>query len=184
MPWPLLAATALLATGLIIARSILVAGDPSIILGLSPFSRKVLPSLVAGCAFGIALGVLFRSHSELSLFPHRMGSFVIAAAGIGATEEVLFRGYIQGRFQGMGWVLAPIIAATAHTLYKLALFFSPPVGVTINYLFLAIGTLLAGIIFGWLRERAGNILPPVAGHVLFDIVVYGERAHAPWWVWY
>jgi hypothetical protein len=34
-----------------------------------------------------------------------------------------------------------------------------------------------------LREFAGGVLPPVAAHVLFDLVVYGERVEAPWWVW-
>ena len=131
----------------------------------------------------MALGILFRFHGDLSLFPRSVGGFVIAAVAIGATEEILFRGYIQGRLQGLGWYLAPMLAAAAHTLYKVALFASPPPGIVVDYPLLAIGTLLAGIVFAGLREWSGSVLPPLAGHVLFDIIVYGGMAHAPWWVW-
>ena len=183
MPWTLFAAVALLVSALTIAHSFLKESNPPLILGLLPFSRKLIPCLALGCAFGIALGLLFRFYNDLPLFPKAMGRFVIVAVGIGATEEILFRGYIQGRLQGLGWFLAPILAAAAHTMYKLALFVSPPAGVVVDYPLLAVGTLVAGIVFGGLREWSGSVLPPLAGHVLFDIVVYGERAHAPWWVW-
>lgn len=183
IPWTLLAGAALLASAVTIGHSFLREGNPPIILGLKPFSGKAIPSLVLGCAFGIVLGILFRFYSDLPLFPEAVGWFVIVAVGIGATEELLYRGYIQGRFSVLGWLLAPLLAAAAHTLYKIALFVSPPAGVAIDYAVLVAGTFLAGIVFGLLREWSGNVLPPLAGHVLFDIIVYGENAHAPWWVW-
>ena len=53
----------------------------------------------------------------------------------------------------------------------------------INMLFLAACTFGVGLALGILRKRAGGVLPPVAAHVLFDIMAYGEYAQAPWWVW-
>ncbi len=183
MPWTLLAIAAILAVALIIADSFFKEGNPPFILGLLPFSRKVIFWLVMGCAFGAALGLLFRLSYDWPLLPKTMAWFGITAMGIGATEEILFRGYIQGQFRALGWFLAPLLAAAAHTLYKIALFVFPVEGVVVDYPVLAAGTFLAGIILGLLREWSGNVLPPLAGHVLFDIIVYGESAHAPWWVW-
>ena len=183
MPWTPFAAVALLVSALTIAHSFIKESNPPLILGLLPFSPKVINGLVMGCAFGMALGILFRFYGDLPLLPKGVGRFVIVAVGIGATEEILFRGYIQGRLKGLGWFLAPVLAAAAHTLYKVALFASPPAGIVVDYPLLAAGTLLAGIVLGGLREWSGSVLPPLAGHVLFDIIVYGERAHVPWWVW-
>lgn len=183
MPWTLLAAAALLGTALTISHSFFREPDPSEILGLLPFSHKVIYGLVLGSSTGVVLGLLFRSYGDLPLFPRGLGRFVFVAVGIGAAEEILFRGYIQGRFQGLGRFIAPLLAAGAHTLYKLALFASPPAGVVVDYFFLGFWTLLAGIILGGLREWFGSALPPIGGHVLFDIIAYGERGHAPWWVW-
>ena len=183
MPWTLLSAAALLITALTIAYSFLKEINPPKVLGLLPFSRKVINGLFLGCAVGIVLALFFRFYGDLPLFPKGVGRFVVVAVGIGASEEILFRGYIQGRFQGLGWFFAPILASAAHTIYKLALFASPPTGVVVDYTFLAVWTLFAGIVFGGLREWSGSVFPPLAGHVLFDIIVYGERAHAPWWVW-
>jgi len=182
-PWPLVSALGLLGVALTIVRAFLEEARPSRILGLAPLSCRVFYGLLPGCAGGIALGLLFRSYSDLPLFPDGLGRFIFVAVGIGATEEILFRGYIQGRFQVLGWAIAPLLAAAAHTLYKLALFAVPPEGVVVDYALLGVWTFIAGIFLGGLREWSGSVLPPLAGHVLFDILVYGERVQAPWWVW-
>jgi hypothetical protein len=36
---------------------------------------------------------------------------------------------------------------------------------------------------GLMRHFSGSVLPAVTAHVLFDILVYGDWAQAPWWVW-
>jgi len=79
--------------------------------------------------------------------------------------------------------VAVMLAAAAHTAYKAALFAFPPEGVVIDLEFLAVWTLIGGVVFGALRELSGSVLPPLAAHVVFDIVVYGGSVQAPWWVW-
>jgi membrane protease YdiL (CAAX protease family) len=182
-PWTFLSGVALLITALAITHSFRAERCPSQILGLLPFSRKVMAYLVVGGTIGTTFGVLFRIFRESGPFPAGLGWFVFVAAAVGACEEVLFRGYIQGRFQHLGGIAAPILAAAAHTTYKVTLFAVPLVDIAIDYQFLATWTFIGGVIFGGLRQLSGSVLPSLAGHVLFDIIVYGGRAHAPWWVW-
>jgi len=183
LPWVPLSGAGLLVTVLAIAHSLRDGGGPAEIFALLPPSRRVAFTLGLGCAFGAAFGILFRVYQDVGALPTGLGRFVSIAAAIGAAEEVLFRGYVQGRLRPLGRIAAMILAAVAHTLYKLALFALPPEGILINYEVLAIWTFIGGLIFGGLREFSDNVLPPVSGHVVFDIVVYGQRAHAPWWVW-
>ena len=183
LPLALVSGAGLLATVLAIAYSFRAGGGPSEIFALLPPSRRVSFYLGLGCAFGAGLGILFRVYQDAGAFSTGLGRFVFVAAPIGAAEEFLFRGYVQGRLRPLGSAAAVILAAAAHTLYKLALFALPPEGILINYEVLAIWTLIGGVISGGLREFSGSSLPPVSGHVVFDIVVYGQRAHAPWWVW-
>jgi membrane protease YdiL (CAAX protease family) len=105
------------------------------------------------------------------------------AASIGASEQLLFRGYVQGRLYRLGSVPAVVLAAAAHTAYKLSLFVFLPEGVAVDYVSLAFLNFLGGIAAGTLREWSGSVIPPLAGHVLFDIMVYGENSQAPWWIW-
>jgi len=79
--------------------------------------------------------------------------------------------------------VAVVLAAAAHTAYKTALFAFPPEGVAIDLGFLAVWTLIGGVVFGVLRALSGSVLPPLAAHVGFDIIVYGGNVEAPWWVW-
>lgn len=155
----------------------------TVVLGLSRPSRGVAMYVVAGCLVGAALGVLFRVVSEMGAVPAGLGRFAFVAVLIGATEEVVFRGYVQGRLARLGWPAAVVLAAAAHTAYKSALFAMPPEGVAIDHAFLATWTLVGGVAFGLLRHGSGSVLPPLAAHAVFDIVVYGGGAQAPWWVW-
>ena len=113
----------------------------------------------------------------------RLGSFAAVAAAIGVTEELVYRGYVQGRLRALGPLAAAILAAVGHTAYKCALFALPPLAVEIDLPFLALGTLVVGVGFGALRERSRSVLPALAAHACFDVLVYGQGAQAPWWVW-
>jgi hypothetical protein len=64
-----------------------------------------------------------------------------------------------------------------------ALFAFPPEGLVIQYSTLALCTLLVGAAFGLTRHLCGSVLPALTAHVPFDILVYGDWAQAPWWVW-
>lgn len=151
--------------------------------GLSLDSRHMVVWLLIGCAGGITLGLFSRLSDDVGTLPSRIGQFVFVASAIGASEELLFRGYIQGGLRRLGPFPAVVLASTAHTAYKVSLFLFLPEGVAVDRLFLGYCTLGAGLAAGALRERSRSVVPPLAGHVLFDIVVYGERSSAPWWVW-
>jgi hypothetical protein len=94
---------------------------------------------------------------------------------------------VQGIYPEMASACkCPIIycfSAMAHTGYKCFLFVSPPAGADINILFLFQWTFAIGLIFGITRYLTKSILPAMTAHALFDILVYGEFAAAPWWVW-
>jgi membrane protease YdiL (CAAX protease family) len=183
LPAFLLAACGLLATTLAVQHS--MRREPSIgsILGLAALSRRGTVLLVVGCLAGAGFGVLYRAVWNWPPLPADVEGFALAAAMIGATEELVYRGYVQGRLRRLGWVAAVALAALAHTAYKSALFALPETPVQIDFRFLVVWTFVGGCVFGMLREFSGGVLPPVAAHVLFDLVVYGERVEAPWWVW-
>jgi membrane protease YdiL (CAAX protease family) len=107
----------------------------------------------------------------------------LSKPAIAASEELLFRGYIQGRLRGLGPVPAVVLAAAAHGAYKVSLFLFLPEGVAVDLFSLGYNTFAAGLAAGAVREWSKSVVPPLAGHVLFDIVRYGERSVAPWWVW-
>lgn len=171
----------LLLVAVLIARSL--GGAPREVFGLPPFSRRVAGLTVIGCALGLLLGLGYREAYDLSLFPAALAPFVVPAALIGATEELVFRGYIQGRVTSLGFLLAPAFAAVGHAAYKSALFVFPPDGVAIDVPLLASLTFVAGLALGLLRQLSGSVLSPMAAHVLFDVLAYGDRAEAPWWIW-
>ena len=132
---------------------------------------------------GIGLAFLFRYSAHRPLFLTSLQSFVLVAAAIGAAEELLFRGFVQGRLARLGWPAAVILAALAHTAYKTALFAFPPEDLVIRYATLASWTFMVGATFGLTRHFSRSLLPALTAHVLFDIFVYGDWAEAPWWVW-
>ena len=120
----------------------------------------------------------------MSVAMKRVSYLVLAVAVlIGATEEVLYRGYIQGRVRRFGPFKAAVFAALCHSAYKGSLFVFHNQPVDINMFLLVACTFTVGLVLGVLRERAGSLLPAVAAHVVFDIVAYGAYAQAPWWVW-
>ena len=182
-PWALLAAAGLAATVLALHRAIMSVPDLRALLGLGLPSRSSATWLIGGVTLGIGLAAAFRWRCGQSPFPAAFGLFAAVAGLVGAAEELLYRGYIQGRLRVLGRAWAVILAAAAHTAYKIALFAINPAQVRTDFLFLAVATLLGGIVFGALRERAGSVWPAVAAHACFDVLVYGDLAQAPWWVW-
>ena len=184
-PFPLffIALSGLLVVAVLIARS--AHGERSLggVCGWASFSKLVGGWSAAGCFIGLLFALAYRWTYGLPLVPGSFTYFVMPAALIGTGEELVFRGYLQGRIRSGGWLLAPAFAASSHTLYKCALFVFPPEGVTINLPLLAALTFIAGLVLGLLRRASGNVLPAVAAHALFDVLVYGDRVAVPWWVW-
>jgi len=158
--------------------------SPAVVLGLRRPGGRAAAWSGVGAVLGVGLGLLYRLRWGWPLVPRALTVFAPLSALIGATEELLYRGYVQGRVRRWGPVGAVVAAAFLHAFYKLALFSLPLecAGDT-DPVFLVVVTFLGGLCFGALRELSGSVAPPLLAHVVFDIIVYGERAAAPWWVW-
>ena len=102
---------------------------------------------------------------------------------IGALEELVFRGFIQENAKRINAPFSVFFGALSHTGYKCCLFIAPLAAADIDIKFLALWTFGAGIVFGSLKHFSKSISPPLIAHVIFDLFVYAEFVHAPWWVW-
>jgi membrane protease YdiL (CAAX protease family) len=137
----------------------------------------------AGALAGIVFSTLYRWHLEITLFPDSFHLFVLVAALIGATEELVFRGFIQDQVRNINPPFSILFSTLAHTSYKCCLFLSPMAAGEIDIRFLALWTLIAGVLLGTIRHFSKSILPTVIAHSLFDILVYAGFVNSPWWVW-
>jgi len=110
--------------------------------------------------------------------------FEIVSCGLG--EEIMFRGYIQGRLNqvfdkpwklrntqfGWGLFFSALLFGFGHGLG----FFNPfgeSFGTSANFNFAwsdTIATAASGLIFGWLRERTNGIAVPAFLHALVGLV--------------
>lgn len=178
-----LSALGLCLTFLTLLSDLRTHSTPAALMGLDHFSRRVGVFTACGILFGCALGFYYRWGYEMELLPAAFGIFAPVAVLIGATEEALYRGYIQGRVQGFGTFRAAVFGALCHGAYKVCLFVFHNQPVDIHLLFLGMCTVAVGLVLGVLRERSGSLLPAVAAHGMFDIVAYGQYTQAPWWVW-
>jgi len=179
----LLAALGFAATAAAVARCAWTEDAPSAVFGLRLRSRRATILTALGVPIGLALGVIYRDQYGLPLFPAALTGFVVPAVLIGGTEELLYRGYVQGRVRRLGVVGAVAFAAAGHTAYKTLLFALPPEPMAVTFWVVALVTFLGGVGFGVLRELSGGVYAPLLAHACFDIIVYGDKAHAPWWVW-
>jgi membrane protease YdiL (CAAX protease family) len=193
-----------------VSRAILLGPAPLALLGLWPAPRRAALYILLGLALGLAGAAWYRYHLGWPLLPRAARGFVLVAAAIGGAEELLYRGYLQGRLRRsfaavpraaaegegggaatavgdspwrLGAIAAVALAAACHAAYKTALFAFPPEGIAADLPLIAAATLLGGAVFGALREVSGSVLPALAAHVAFDLAVYAEQARAPWWVW-
>jgi len=182
-PLSLLSACGLILTTLAISRVPRAESSAAALFGFQDLSPSVAAYTFCGSIPGILLAFVYQWRYGLAIHFPVLGRFALVAALIGATEEVLYRGYIQGRTRSIGPVRSTAFASLAHTAYKLSLFvFSSEVTRT-DLFYLGICTFAAGLGFGAMRHHAGSILPPIACHVSFDLIVYGGASHAPLWVW-
>jgi membrane protease YdiL (CAAX protease family) len=139
--------------------------------------------VIAGILSGIFLGISYRWHLDISVLPKSFHYFVLVAALIGGTEELVFRGFLQDYVKSINVPFSVLFSSVSHTAYKCCLFLSPVVYARVNIGFLAIWTLAGGLLLGTMKHLSKSILPPLIAHVIFDILVYAEFINAPWWVW-
>lgn len=156
-------------------------------IGTVPATR-LWPWIVGAIGLAVAAAVVYRWAIGETVFLRSLGWFAVVAAGIGAAEEVLWRGWMQGVLTATaGWPVGVLGAAASHAAYKTCLFVFPPIGMARQSGW-SLGVMAAvtfgfGGVLGLIRVRQGTIAGPVAFHVAFDLLVYGACATAPWWVW-
>ena len=182
-PLRILSFAALFISAIIISRNLRSLPDLKKIIHENISSGSTLLYIILGIAPGIVLAVCYRWHLEISLFPGSFHLFVIAAALIGCTEELVFRGFIQEYVKRINGPFSILFSTLSHTGYKICLFLSPVITANIDVGFLAFWTFIIGILFGTIRHLSKSVLPSLSAHALFDILVYAEFAQAPWWVW-
>ncbi len=154
------------------------------VLGLDDFSIRIAVFTLAGVGVGVGAGLLHRYGLDLSLQPAEgVEAFVVVACLIGATEELVYRGWLFGHARAFGWPAAVAISAVAHAAYKTALFAWPPAPVEVDLWTMALLTTAGGIVLGLLRVFSRSLIPALLAHAAFDFMVYRSVAHAPWWVW-
>lgn len=73
----------------------------------------------------------------------------------GFTEELFFRGAVQGSF---GWLWASLIFAVMHA------------GSDRGFGWWTFFALVAGLSFGWVTETRGHLLPAMVGHIVVNAV--------------
>jgi membrane protease YdiL (CAAX protease family) len=184
LPWILVSATGLLGATISLERSLRRAPRVAALLGLEGFSGKTARFAAVGGALGAGAGLLHRRGLGLPLLPAGgLEIFAAMACLIGATEELVYRGWLQGRLRTLGWPVAVVAAAAAHAAYKSALFAWPPGPAQIDCAAIAGWTFVGGVVLGLLRQLSGSVVPAMVAHAAFDLLVYGALAHAPWWVW-
>ncbi|MGL4339973.1 MAG: CPBP family intramembrane glutamic endopeptidase [Rhodoglobus sp.] len=88
---------------------------------------------------------------------------LLRAINAGVTEEVIVVGYLFARLRDLGWGRWQIIMATAvlRGTYHLYQGFGA-----------FIGNVLMGMLFAWLYERFGRVLPLVIAHVMIDAAIF------------
>ncbi len=73
-------------------------GDrPADLFGVVPFPPRAWLKAAGGAALGLGLGAAYRWAWMPAPLPADLRPFVLVAMAIGAAEEMLYRGYVQGR---------------------------------------------------------------------------------------
>jgi len=181
-PAKLLAIVGLSGAGAVIAYSIRGKAIPEA-FGMNRFHRKVLLYCLPAIALGMLLAMLTRNTFDISLFPVRITVVALVAPMVGAAEELIFRGYIQGHLHPIGRIFSVVYASAVHTSYKLLVILSLSIPLQFDFFFLVLWTFVGGLLFGFLRELSSSTLPPMIAHAAFDVVLYGGLATSPVWVW-
>jgi membrane protease YdiL (CAAX protease family) len=147
------------------------------------FSLQKISWYVVSLLMGVAGALFYRGSIGMPVFPDKVSLFAVFAILVGITEELVFRGFIQGRLQNLNAGFAIGFAALAHALYKAFLFISPWAqwhpGIFLFFLY----SFGAFVLLGSLRQYSKSMLPPILVHAVFDIIVYAETTQPPWWVW-
>ncbi len=173
----------LLLTSLVISAIIVKSDSPLDFFGLNRFNKRILFFCVGGIFIGLLPAFYGRYYYDLPDFPGPLTIIALVSPLIGITEELVFRGYIQGRLRIIGVVGSISIASAAHAIYKLLVVYSVNDLVEVNFLALVGLTFGFGIIAGLLRAGSRSAIPAMVAHASFDLLMYGDFTSMPVWVW-
>ena len=172
---------------LLVAVSIVnaVLRSPSVwsVFGLDNYDRNFLAWSLTGLIAGLVASAAYRYYARWPLMPGSLTIVAMISPLIGMTEELVFRGYLQGRIRAMGPYFAVLAAALAHTGYKFLVMKSLGPEIMIDLSRLVFFTFVFGLIASTIREYSRNVIPAILSHVIFDILVYGDFNFVPAWVW-
>ncbi|MBI1194716.1 MAG: JDVT-CTERM system CAAX-type protease [Gammaproteobacteria bacterium] len=126
--------------------------------------------LLSGALIPLAFRILFGT-LEGGFSPSGLYAWIIVIGWQPLVEELLFRGLIQGTLLDTRWGGQQSVFHLSHAnLLTSALF------VTIHFVnhhaLWAISVLLPSLIFGWLRERHGNIWSALIAHATFNLAFF------------
>jgi len=147
------------------------------------FSWQLIVYCVIGLQMGLAGAMYYRGSFGMPVLPATIKKFAFVAVCIGITEELVFRGFIQGMVSKVHPGFAIVFAAFAHATYKAGLFISPAANYHYSITLFYTWSWGAFILMGTLRYYSKSIMPAIIVHALFDLLVYAENINAPWWVW-
>ena len=152
-------------------------------LGLSELSRKIGVYALVGLGLGTLFALCYRGIVDGTLLPQTLTVIAVIAPIIGITEELLFRGFLQGKLVDTNIYAAIVLPTLGHTFYKYLVLRSLPLDIGTAFLPLVIYTFLAGLLWGVFRTLSGSVIPACLSHGIFDILVYGGLSTWPIWVW-
>ncbi len=147
------------------------------------FTLRMSIYLIIGFQLGMAAAMYYRGNLGMPVLPDVIKPFSIVAVSIGIMEELFFRGFIQTQMNQLNAYFAIFFSALAHAAYKASLFLSPNAIPHEHLILFFVGSFGAFIVLGLLRQQSKNLLPAIVTHAVFDLVVYSEVSHIPWWVW-
>lgn len=174
----------LLLAAVIIALQIRKPGDLLNEFGIFAISsRRRMVLFLAGLLTGVIFAILYRKQMGQIMFGGRFTLIGLAAAAVGCTEELIFRGFLQQQLRKINVFMAVVVASASHSAYKIVFFAALSHVHPVNLKFLLVWTFIVGLIFGILKELSASTLTPVAGHASFDLLVYSDSSINPWWLW-
>ncbi|WP_405217935.1 CPBP family intramembrane glutamic endopeptidase [Agrococcus sp. Ld7] len=114
----------------------------------------------AGRSLGLTVDVV---PSPLDAHWFTVPVLLLSALRAGLTEEVIVIGYLFERLRRLGWSAWQIIVATSALRGMYHLYQGVPA---------LIGNVAMGLLFGWLYQRTGRLLPLIIAHTLIDVAVF------------
>ncbi|WP_413319167.1 CPBP family intramembrane glutamic endopeptidase [Agrococcus sp. 1P02AA] len=115
---------------------------------------------LAGRAMGLTVDVV---PSPLDAHWFTVPLLLLSALRAGLTEEVIVIGYLFERLRRIGWSPWAIIVSAALLRGVYHLYQGVPA---------MLGNIAMGLLFGWLYQRTGRLVPLIVAHTLIDVAVF------------